>query len=637
MIAGQPTTLTFSLVAPPGVTYQSPVVTVEENPWATSSTLTDNGNGTYSITVNPDRETNTQIRLKAIQGGKTYYHTLNTLVTNANDMKLKVTNTTNYLSTSGAASVYFNFSGLSGDKVWDLSTSGSIIDRTSMKVSTGRSEVTLSTLTSGINGTVSSGYMTTNLAWPTAVDQTTLTWEFDATHPLSGVKHHFSYATPLYKAIIGTFVTNETLYLGIEKLIQFTLKFASGNVPTGIQYSIPHTITGGTATGEIITIDASQGLYGIKVTPTAASVSVTVNYAVGNSFTSYQCGPKVYSAVAAATATLPAMSKYTRDIGIVLKDGNGFITDATITGIAAGSYVDASTGSWTVTDASKGLYRVQVVGSTRGAPANTNTTPKSTDSVIVTFTRGSSTYHVPMSIDIYWAAAKVSVGTISSTGGSVILTPVAGQVTQTSAWVYTAPTAVYGLDGVSKASGGAIVNNIGTAGTLTWTAPAVATGLGVIFGTATFSGNTYYYWSDPFTVTHAYTLSWTPVKNNQSVFTGPYSSIPAFDFTDIEVTITDDLGALVTDAVVLETPVPQSKAGVPSAMSITARSGMTLWAQTMVPKTDGSDGKYLLKLHWNTYNDVTNTTSYWIVSVNSPSRNATTRLRMDFGINRAPA
>ena len=83
MIAGQSTTLTFSLVAPPGVTYLSPVVTVEENPWATSSVLTDNGNGTYSITITPDREANTQIRLKAVQDGKTYYHTLNTLVTNA--------------------------------------------------------------------------------------------------------------------------------------------------------------------------------------------------------------------------------------------------------------------------------------------------------------------------------------------------------------------------------------------------------------------------------------------------------------------------------------------------------------------------------------------------------------------------
>ena len=62
MIAGQPTTLTFSLVAPSGVTYSSPAVSVEENPWATSSALTDNGDGTYSITITPDRETRNQIR-----------------------------------------------------------------------------------------------------------------------------------------------------------------------------------------------------------------------------------------------------------------------------------------------------------------------------------------------------------------------------------------------------------------------------------------------------------------------------------------------------------------------------------------------------------------------------------------------
>jgi hypothetical protein len=102
------------------------------------------------------------------------------------------------------------------------------------------------------------------------------------------------------------------------------------------------------------------------------------------------------------------------------------------------------------------------------------------------------------------------------------------------------------------------------------------------------------------------------------------------------VTIKDDLGNLVTDAVVVESPAPVSSDRVPSGAAITARSGMTLWAQTMVPKTDGSDGVYLLKLHFNGYNDVTNTTSYYIPTVRSDSRNAQTALRMDFGINRAP-
>lgn len=403
MIAGQPTTLTFSLVAPPGVTYLSPVVTVDENPWATSSTLTDNGNGTYSITITPDRETNTQIRLKAVQDGKTYYHTLNTQVTNANDMKLTVTNTTNYLSVNGAAYMYFNFAGPNGTKYWDLSVNGSVIDRTSMKVSTSRSEVTLSALSSGINASVNNAYMMTNLTWPSTVDQTTLTWEFDATHPLSGVKHHFSYATPLYKSILGTWVTNETLYIGIEKLIQFTLKFASGNVPTGIQYSIPHTITGGTATNEIITIDASQGLYGVKVTPTSTTVNLTVNYAVGNSFVSYQCGPKAFTAVAVATVTRAIMNGYTRDIGFLLVDSTGPITDATITGITGSKYTQAVSGSYTVSNATTGMYAIpmQATGTEwAGGEAYYD------DPLQLTFTRGGKTFTVQVTIRQYFKTFK---------------------------------------------------------------------------------------------------------------------------------------------------------------------------------------------------------------------------------------
>jgi hypothetical protein len=403
MIAGQPTTLTFSLVAPSGVTYQSPVVTVEENPWSVSSILTDNEDGTYSITITPDRETNTQIRLKAVQDGKTYYHTLNTLVTNDGDMRLKVTNTTNYLPSSGTAYMYFNFMGPTGaTKLLDLSSDGTIIDSTSLKVSS-NPEVNPGSVARGLNGAYALGYLMTAFSWPTAVDQTTLTWEFDATHPLSGVKRHYSYATPLYKSITGTFVTNETLYIGVEKLIQFTLKFASGKVPSGVQYSIPHTITGGTATNEIITIDAAAGLYGVKVTPTAASMTLTVNYAIGNSFVSYQCGPKAFTAVAVATVTRAIMNGYTRDIGFLLVDSTGPITDATITGITGSKYTRAVSGSYTVSNATTGMYAIpmQATGTEwAGGDAYYD------DPLQLTFTRGGKTFTVQVTIRQYFKTFK---------------------------------------------------------------------------------------------------------------------------------------------------------------------------------------------------------------------------------------
>lgn len=635
MIVGQPTTLTFSLVAPSGVTYSSPTVTVEENPWATSSALTDNGDGTYSITITPDRETRNQIRLKVIQDGKTYYHTLETLV--SGDFKLAVQAMVNSTA-GGAVSIGFIFTdNANNKKVWNLGTSGVIIDPTSLKA-TGSNGVTVAAPTFATRNTMDATLSST-LSWGTGVDQGVVTWEFDAIHPLSGVKHHFSYPADVYNTgMTATWVSTAALPQYNETILQFTLKYASGNPVKNVKYNpavAAHVISGpGTIAPEIVVIDESQGLYGVKVTATGTTaVTVTPRFVVGNSLSGNTVAAKAFSVITIATATIPAMYNNTRTIGIVLKDVSGFITDATITGISAGTYLDATTGPWTVTDTAKGLYKVQVKGGTRGMPSNTNDTPYLTDKVNVTYTRAGKTYVQPMDIRYYFANVKLAVGAITTAGGAVQLTPASTNPTPTAQWTFSAP-AVIGMDGVTAVSGGTMANNIGSTGNIQWTSPAItAAGELEISGTAAYLGTTYYYWSDPFVPTHQFTLKWTPTSTAQSVFTGPYSSIPAFTFNPIEVTIKDDLGGLITGAQLLASPAP-TWTPTDSFSGFTPTGGGA-WPTALVPKTDGSDGKYLLKLNFGGYYyGVTRATFYFYASITSTDHpGVVSRLSLTIPVN----
>lgn len=635
MTMGTATTVTFSLTPPDGVTYSNPTVTVENNPWTTSGTLVDNGDGTYSITITPDVETGGRIiKLKVVNSGQTYYHGVKTVAKDSVPVTLKM------VSDLGATLGNLNGGVFSIDKsgveqMWNLQSNEATLPHSSVTVTSEQTGFTINSVQYQTQVLLQRiGLLLTTSAPANSPDYAELSFSADVTSPITGLTSRVSALQGISKPWTYVWDTTVIPVWGVETVIPFTLKYTTSQKGVTNASLVSATITAGVATvkQELVEVDKANGIYGVKVTTgSTANVSLTVVVKQGLVTTPLSLS-RVFASTAGATVTMAAMAGATRTIGIKLA---GATAGDVITAVSGGAIMDAAVGGpWTPT--AGGVIFVPLPASQRGRPTNTNNTPSTVDTVNVTYTRGGNTFTVACAVNVFWANAKVTGFTI--TNDTLQFSGVVNGAANT--WTFGQCTFLNEAGTSLGTNGTTPTNNVATDGKVYWNLNTRLAAQNNVSFTGTLSNgsnSTYYYWTDPFEVTRVPVLSWSPVKNQQNVNTGSFSSIPAFDFTDVEVTIVDDLGNPVTDAVVLETPVPQSKPGVPAAMSITSRSGMTLWAQTMVPKTDGSDGKYLLKLHWNAYNDVTNTTSYWIVSVNSPSLNATGRLRIDFGINRAPA
>lgn len=632
MTMGTATTVTFSLTPPSGVTYSNPTVTVENNPWTTSGTLVDNGDGTYSITITPDVETGGRIiKLKVVNAGQTYYHGVKTVAKDSVPVSWKpVSLSTDALDTSNVGGTFAVFNKNGVEQMWNLSGNEATLPRSSVKVSTSTPGGVVSTQVFSQSTILQRVTVTGNTAASTA-NYADIVYEADVISPVTGLTTHLSYTLGASKAWNYVWDTTVVPVWGIETVLPFTLKYTSSGAPVTNATLVSATISGGgpaTVKQELVDVDRAKGIYGVKVTPgTTANTSVTVVVKQGNMNTTLSLG-RTFASTAGATVTMSAMAGATRTIGIKLA---GATAGDQITAVSGGAIMDPATGGpWTPT--SNGVFFIPLTASNRNRPTNTNTTPSTVDTINVTYTRGGNTVTVPCAVSVVWANVKVSAFTLTSN-----LLQFSGTIAGAdSKWTFSAANFL-SETGAALATSGTVTNNITTDGKVYWNLSArLADQRYVSFTGAANNGfnSTYYYWTDPFDIAHAYSLSWTPAKKNQAVFTGPYSSIPAFDFADFVVTITDDLGAVVTDAVVLDSPAPVISEGSPRGSAIALRSGMTSWAETLVPVTDGSDGKYTVKLHWNNYSEVTNTTAYWIPTVRSASRNAQTALRMDFGVNR---
>jgi len=280
MIVGTPSTLTFSLVAPSGVTYSSPTVTVESNPWSTASALTDNGDGTYSITITPDREIQAIIKLKVVQGAQTFYHSLMTQASGP----LNVVNTSlDNITGNGSILLYFNVAGLDGvPKMWDL-RQDAIIKASDITLTSDNAGATATFVARSYSGAFNRCRITATQTWG-AADQYKLTWAMNLVHPLSKVVHPIKVVTDHFKPITFTWVSSANVTAGIENVLEFTAKFASGNPVRGLVLK-PTTITGGTVAPDIVVIDENTGRYGVKVTPGFANFSINPQVAVGSSAT----------------------------------------------------------------------------------------------------------------------------------------------------------------------------------------------------------------------------------------------------------------------------------------------------------------------------------------------------------------
>lgn len=605
MTLGTARTVTFSLTPPAGVTYNSPTVSVASNPWTTAGSLVDNGDGTYSISITPDVETGGRIiKLNVVQDGKTYVHGVKTKAVDPAAVSWKPASVSESLP-GGASSVFSLYDKTGNVLTWNLSDNESVLRRSSIELYTDAPGVTVGALTitpRTLRNTLGIGAAGTAPAG--SADYAEYEWSAEVVSPVTGALYNVAYDFPAYKAITATWVTTQALISGMEQQVQFTLKYTGSGLPvTNAHYVTPHTVSNATVTNELIAVDAANGLYAVKVTPGTTSFTVTPNYAVGLSTTPKTVFGKTFSVVVGAKPTYPAMAGVTRTMGIVLMDSVGPVGDATITSVSGGAIMDAATGGpWTTVNAATGVYQVPMPASMRTKPTNTNTTPSSSDTVTVTYTRGGVTYTMAMVVEVRWAHVKVAMDPWASSASAVtasVLLLGATPTTVLSGFTFSAPT-VYGEAGVTQSTtGGAVTNNTTTTGKLNFnvTSKKAAQKNATLLGTCVNgSGTNYYYWTDPFEITYdaVYVISPTVISRTARIGTYIASQVIA----DIELLITNDQGTVITNAV-LGSVTTQAPANLYAP--VLGGAGGTDWSTALVPKTDGSDGKYLLKLYCNGY------------------------------------
>lgn len=585
MTMGTATTVTFSLTPPSGVTYSNPTVTVENNPWTTSGTLVDNGDGTYSITITPDVETGGRIiKLKVVNAGQTYYHGVKTVAKDSVPVSWKpVSLSTDALDTSNVGGTFAVFNKNGVEQMWNLSGNEATLPRSSVKVSTSTPGGVVSTQVFSQSTILQRVTVTGNTAASTA-NYADIVYEADVISPVTGLTTHLSYTLGASKAWNYVWDTTVVPVWGIETVLPFTLKYTSSGAPVTNATLVSATISGGgpaTVKQELVDVDRAKGIYGVKVTPgTTANTSVTVVVKQGNMNTTLSLG-RTFASTAGATVTMSAMAGATRTIGIKLA---GATAGDQITAVSGGAIMDPATGGpWTPT--SNGVFFIPLTASNRNRPTNTNTTPSTGDTINVTYTRGGNTVTVPCAVSVVWANVKVSAFTLTSN-----LLQFSGTIAGAdSKWTFSAANFL-SETGAALATSGTVTNNIPTDGKVYWNLSARLADQRYVSFTGSASngfGSTYYYWTDPFDIARVPYMVMSTVEWNFSqdqALTGKAADLP-----DLIRTFTDDRGVPLTGLSLNTVPTNWSNVFHPRLAD-----GMD-WSKVLVPVTNGSDGKYYVR------------------------------------------
>lgn len=585
MTMGTATTVTFSLTPPSGVTYSNPTVTVENNPWTTSGTLVDNGDGTYSITITPDVETGGRIiKLKVVNAGQTYYHGVKTVAKDSVPVSWKpVSLSTDALDTSNVGGTFAVFNKNGVEQMWNLSGNEATLPRSSVKVSTSTPGGVVSTQVFSQSTILQRVTVTGNTAASTA-NYADIVYEADVISPVTGLTTHLSYTLGASKAWNYVWDTTVVPVWGIETVLPFTLKYTSSGAPVTNATLVSATISGGgpaTVKQELVDVDRAKGIYGVKVTPgTTANTSVTVVVKQGNMNTTLSLG-RTFASTAGATVTMSAMAGATRTIGIKLA---GATAGDQITAVSGGAIMDPATGGpWTPT--SNGVFFIPLTASNRNRPTNTNTTPSTVDTINVTYTRGGNTVTVPCAVSVVWANVKVSAFTLTSN-----LLQFSGTIAGAdSKWTFSAANFL-SETGAALATSGTVTNNIPTDGKVYWNLSArLADQRYVSFSGSANNGfnSTYYYWTDPFDIARVPYMVMSSVEWNFSqdqALAGKVADLP-----DLIRTFTDDKGVPLTGLSLNTVPTNWSNVFHPRLAD-----GMD-WSKVLVPVTNGSDGKYYVR------------------------------------------
>ena len=588
MTIGAATTVTFSLTPPDGVTYSNPTVTVENNPWTTSGSLVDNGDGTYSITITPDVETGGRIiKIKVVNAGQTYYHGVKTVAKDSVPLTLKMVGAPFGNTLGGYVGGDFAIFKGATEQMWNLSGNEATLQRSGISFSTTANGVTFAAPLVTTLTTLQRLTMKPQTVAPGgSADYADIVTKANVISPITGLTQEVTFTQGVTKAHTLTWDLSVIPVWGVETVIPFTVKYNGTQAPVTNLVLDSASITTGTATvkQELVVIDASTGKYGVKVTTgSTANCTLSITTHIGNMQITLT-STRLFGSTAGASVTMWAPAGATRTIGIKLA---GATSDDVITAVSGGSIMDPAVGGpWTPT--ANGVIFVPLPASSRNAPGNVNTTPNSPDSINITYTRGGNTYTVPCAITVVWAHTKVTAINLTSN-----LLQFSGTVGVDSKWTFAQCTFLNEL-GVSLGTNGTTpVNNVANDGKVYWNLNSrLAAQKYVSFtGGANNGYNTNYtYWTDPFEIVRVPYLQMSPLSWSFTAASGQ-----VVDLADLTLTFLDDLGAPLTNVAFNTVPGVDGSSGFRNVFQPRLADG-TDWSKALVPLTDGSDGKYVLKL-----------------------------------------
>ena len=302
---GVATTAKFSLIAPAGVTYSNPTVTITDNPWTTSGTLTDNGDGTYSIAITPSEETFPRvIRLDVVQDGTTYRHGVMLTARDFSSIRMNVTATSGSLGTNNTGLI--TLIDKAGAVIpWDLSTNEKVLPRSSIKITSLTPGVTVGTPTFQTQANTKTLGFTVQSTSPIE-DYATIQITAEVISPDTGYTYPVTATMDLCKAVAMTW--NDTIIptINVDTVIPFTLKYTgSGNPVTSARVNIA-TLYPDTATlyPGIVNVDPSAGIYGMKIKAVSnVTCNLSINASSGNVVSAVSSNRMFTPVVAKAGAT----------------------------------------------------------------------------------------------------------------------------------------------------------------------------------------------------------------------------------------------------------------------------------------------------------------------------------------------
>lgn len=641
-----PNTIVFNVLPKSGTTYDgTEVLSINNKPasWNLTTAPVRNPNGTYQVVFTPTTESvNQAFSMTLSKNGATTRAGSQMNINTRLSLALNLTSNNevagDIISASGAL-VIASTNQLVG---WDLTVAG-VVDKTTLKVIP--SDPSTVDLESRAPDMVfySSGIFFRFKSLMT--DYATVRFSVNITSPVTGFVYTVTtglgsyHDTPVY-----TFVGPSTLPLGKSTDVVFKLTWlTSGNpIKQGTEGSSAPTTSGFTNNGFRV-IDADKGLYAFNLTPTSTADtgtgSVILRYGLTASTKLYTPASQAMMTYRGIKALIPAIGSATRNVSLLLKDSTGPIGDATITAVDSGTYLDSYAGEVTAKDVDKGVYLVPMTSTGRNRPVDTDAIPSSVDTVKVTYHRPDNvTVTLDVPVTIYHKGVRVILedGFPSKAGTTYYMTPQGGWLNPTFN-VFTSPTLTR-LDGTAvSAPGGNVYNDFNVNGKVR-ASPGqnVAVQNDVVLlaslaNTDTTNKRSWIY-SDPFDVVRVPYFVMTPSSIQISGATSG-STLAAQNLPTFEITLKDDLGVPLLD--VEMTALRSGNNGIQFSPYQTGGVAGP-WTDVLTPKTDGSDGVYVVRLYtsgWTYGGSVSLSVAIDLTSSSYPTLGTQTMNGVSFKIN----